>query len=240
MRDVPVKLPAKGEKKVIDEAGGEAFRVDRMDFLGYEDQLGNPRIFDQSGRIDIQAEVGPPVQESFDRLMVESKSADQAGTVMIVRVYEEEENAVQKRNRRSLVSRAPSNLEYVDIQNSVTTDETASDYLEVMDFNYEYARYIAGLTLKITDAGLKTGFPASVFLTVTSDNNAGVTRSKQFTVSVGIDERFTFVDGLLIPKGCSVNARVSTGDPPAEGKGQWEVFLDGYAYFDKNSEVPPF
>lgn len=232
MQDVEIKIPPEGVEKHID-VQGSAFRVVRMSFNGYEDPAGNPRIAPKSRGGSVLAVVGDPVRVGFRGLYV-TGTAESAGSVMVLRVYEDAERAGEGRKRRQLTRKAPADFSSFEIApQTLTLDEnTLSDSVSLVSDAFDNLR-VVGLSTRVFDDSLSKGYSE---VKVGLSYEGKVVKGSTFTVNVGADFLTDDAEGLLLPVGYDLDLTV---EHKGDGSGAFKVTTQGLAVYDQSAPTPP-
>lgn len=242
METKEVLIPAVGETNQEPGLSGEAVQVERLNFLNSEDPFGNPRLRSQGGKeIDVPLSTRHPVKQRFNGLEIRNENnAKAAGTVALLRVYDDAENLVRGGNRRTMTARAPAKInEYP--HNKI--QKLGPNQSEVEDLsNLDTFRRILGLTYSVKDDSLSSGYRVSVVLRILKDVDVPVAaqplRSVGGVVGVGGRIQGNLAKNLVVPDDHKLQVFFQTWGNT--GDGQVEFNVSGYEVTDKDSPIPPF
>jgi hypothetical protein len=236
-----IKIPAVGESNYLEDVAGEALQVLRLDFPGSEDPLGNPKFRADAGRIDSVMSVRNPLKQTFRGLEVvnESNSAA-AGTIALVRVYEDAANFLQGRPRKQKVAQAPADYLALPLSDSAENISAgSSESLTGISAFRDHTGRITGAFLILGDGGFNTNHSGELSSGTTIEVKISLGLDfRGFTARVGVGEKeiLNLVNyPVIVPSDQAFSLSVNSRG----GSGEWDAFLRGQYYYDGSNEIPP-
>lgn len=264
MYDKQVLIPAADDSTVIPDVEGEAFQVIRLSFDGSQDPAGNPSIVSEAGRIDVRMTEGDPVEAPFDGLEVHNKSDRAAGSVAILRIYEDAGNVRQHGRREVRQKRAYGQPEVKQYENErdISANATLTDggnKFQVVETGGAKVERIEGLTIQISDKSLSTGVTGRIFIELgfnpdlrefsegeplktgtlirTGNEVSSRIRARDITVGMGDDIAMTLLKNQLVAPSQFVDIAVDLdGDDASE---LVTVKVEALTTLDLTAQFPP-
>jgi hypothetical protein len=244
-----VEIPAVGEKKSLPSVEGQGLDVLRLDFLDSQDPLNNPRVRSDAGRIDQPLSERHPIRQDFRGLEIHNgKNAAAAGTLALLRVYEDAANILQTAPRKQPVIPAQKDLRYEELSAGgfLGTDEGGAFNDTVIPPGRSVSWRVR-LTARLRDYvppadidALSSGF-SEVHLELRFEQSI-TTRVGFFYTSIGLGEAKgkTLVRDLIVPPEEELTFS-GIVDPKTglTGEGNFSAVAEGYAFFDPTSQIPP-
>lgn len=241
-----VQIPQPGKRESLPSVEGEAIDVLRLDWLGAEDPLGNPRVRADAGRIDQPLSERHPIRQDFRGLeIVNEDNQKAAGTVALLRIYEDARNVLQTQPRRQPTIQGAQQIERKQLIEGLTStvqggaddpSRTVSADLLGNDRDVAYrvwvSMYIKDRPL-YPDNDLESGFRNVVFTLSVANQPLGVWSG---SLGVGGNEQHTLASGAIVPKDQSLSANIAVSE---DGEGSFSAGVKGLAIYDPKTEVPP-
>lgn len=240
-----IEIPQVGETRNLPTVEGEAVDVIRLDWLGAEDPLGNPRMKADRGQIDQPLSERHPVRADFRGLRIFNRDNEAAaGTLALLRIYEDARNLTQTPPRRQPVIREQSLEQEQLIAGLGSTveggpgDPSRTVSAEILG-NDRRVAYRVWVSMYIRDRpldpdnDLTSGFRNVTFSVSVANRTLGVWSG---SLGVGGNEQHTIVSGAIVPAERSLTALV---DVSGDGEGRFTAGAKGLALYDPKSEIPP-
>lgn len=243
-----VEIPQVGETRNLPSVAGEAVDVIRLDWLGAEDPLGNPRLKADRGQIDQPLSERHPVRTDFRGLRIENRdNKAAAGTLALLRIYEDAGNLTQTPPRRQPVLQASDNPQHENIGANNVNDSYGYDLAgnETLIARPRDVAYRATVAVKITTTlrypdnatTLSSGY-SSIEVTLRLESSVLQTINYWIT-PLGVDGHVGAQLGkdVFVPREEELTVGWMANE--SDGTGDFELKVEGVALYDPKSQVPP-
>ena len=240
MYTAKLPIPSVGEKNTFPQHDGVGFQVFRLGFEGSEDPLGNPEIRTSDGGARTLMNVGDPIRDEFRGLEVENRdNPTAAGTVALVRIYEEGDSMLAAPPRRQMVARAPAAIESYERNASVgigAGDSTKRETLvsDGRDRAWRLSSLVMGIGDRGTAANVTDGWYLRVIVKRDTDELKGVT----LPIYPYVERKFTIMRGdVIVP--ANQKLQITLTPNGNGGDGTVSCPIRSSLYEDTNSPIPP-
>lgn len=232
-----VQIPQPGKRESLPSVEGEAIDVLRLDWLGAEDPLGNPRVRADAGRIDQPLSERHPIRQNFRGLeIVNEDNQKAAGTVALLRIYEDARNVLQTQPRRQPTIQGAENLKHEPFSGEVTLEDgSQAGVIDLLGDTRDVA-YRATLYVILEDDGMSGGYSNVKIQARLKSSSYSQFNGLYTSIGVGETKGAQIGKDVIVPKDEELQVSALCG---GDGDGPFTVTVEGLALYDPKTQVPP-